>query len=114
MSKIRALNRDIMSREEAKEVMKVYTATMSSLDDYEHQKVEEWGADVERSSQSKLKLPLLTRAKDAAGDSDVEAQLLSVRTRCVCQNCSFPMHVASHVYLAGQFRPCPCAPAARG
>ena len=108
MSKIRALNRDIMNREEAKEVMKVsrapwrcvlevgeetcaranhapalplpspqvYTATMSSLDDYEHQKVEEWGADVERSSQSKLKLPLLTRTKE--GDSEIDAQLLAV------------------------------------
>lgn len=76
MAKIRQLNRDIMNREEAKEVMKIYTATMSSLDDFEHQKVEEWGADVERSSQSKLKLPLLTRTKE--GESEIEAQLLAV------------------------------------
>jgi len=67
MAKIRQLNKDIMNREEAKEVMKVYTTIMSSLDDFEHQKVEEWGADVERSSQAKLKLPLLTRAREGGG-----------------------------------------------
>jgi dynein heavy chain len=92
MAKIRQLNKDIMNREEAKEVMKVYTTIMSSLDDFEHQKVEEWGADVERSSQAKLKLPLLTRAKDVSAsamggpagaggngaESDVESQLLQV------------------------------------
>jgi len=58
-----------MNREEAKEVMKMYTTIMSSLDDFEHQKAEEWGADVERSSQSKLKLPLLIRVREAGGAS---------------------------------------------
>ncbi|RYY38442.1 hypothetical protein EON62_00440, partial [archaeon] len=93
MAKIRQLNKDIMNREEAKEVMKMYTTIMSSLDDFEHQKVEEWGADVERSSQAKLKLPLLVRMKDAqggsssggsallsggGGDADVDGQLMQV------------------------------------
>lgn len=51
MAKLKQLNRTIMNREEAKEVSKIYASIMSSLDDYEHQKIEEWGADVERSSQ---------------------------------------------------------------
>jgi hypothetical protein len=40
--------------QEAKEVMKAYTTLMSSLDDYEHGRVEEWAADVERSSQARI------------------------------------------------------------
>ena len=51
MTKLRGLNRTIMNREEAKEVAKVYAAIISSLEDYEHQRIEEWGSDVERSSQ---------------------------------------------------------------
>lgn len=51
MQKLKALNRSIMNREEAKEVAKVYSAIMASLEDYEHQRIEEWGSDVERSSQ---------------------------------------------------------------
>jgi dynein heavy chain, axonemal len=67
MVKIRQLSKDIMNREEAKEVLKVYTTVMSSLDEFEHSRIEEWGADVERSSQAKLKLPLLVRQKDGLG-----------------------------------------------
>jgi dynein heavy chain len=66
MSKLKQLNRSIMNREEAKEVAKVYAAIVASLEDYEHQKIEEWGSDVERSSQAKLKLPLLSYQRDAA------------------------------------------------
>lgn len=51
MGKLKQLSRTIMSREEAKEVSKIYASIIASLDDYEHQKIEEWGADVERSSQ---------------------------------------------------------------
>ncbi len=51
MTKLKSLSRTIMNREEAKEVTKVYTAIVSSLEDYEHQRIEEWGSDVERSSQ---------------------------------------------------------------
>ena len=63
MAKLRLLNDSIMERDEAREVVKVYSTIMSSLDDYEHQKIEEWGTDVEKSSQAKLRLPLLARSK---------------------------------------------------
>ena len=35
--------------------------TQASLEEYESQKIEEWGRDVEASSHVKLSLPLLTR-----------------------------------------------------
>uniref|UniRef100_H3HCG5 AAA+ ATPase domain-containing protein n=1 Tax=Phytophthora ramorum TaxID=164328 RepID=H3HCG5_PHYRM len=61
MKKLRELNQNVMEREEAKEVYKVYGTIMASLQEYENQKVEEWSRDVEASSQAKLKLPLLLR-----------------------------------------------------
>lgn len=47
--------------QEATEVVKTYTALVSSLTEYEHRRIEEWGSKIEASSQAKLKLPLLTR-----------------------------------------------------
>lgn len=61
MIKLKELNRTVMEREEAKEVCKVHATILSSLLEYENQKVEEWSRDVEASSQAKLKLPLLIR-----------------------------------------------------
>ena len=79
MAKLKQLNKTIMQREEAKEVVKVYSTIISSLDDYEHQKIEEWGSDVERSSQAKLKLPLLARGVTPGYDQrEISKQLLSV------------------------------------
>ncbi|KAJ1396081.1 dynein heavy chain, N-terminal region 1-domain-containing protein, partial [Ochromonadaceae sp. CCMP2298] len=59
--KLNQLDRSILEREEAKEVSKVYHTIKASLQEFESQKIEEWGRDVEQSSHSKLKLPLLTR-----------------------------------------------------
>lgn len=61
MRKLKELNQNVMEREEAKEVYKVYGTVMASLQEYENQKVEEWSRDVESSSQAKLKYPLLVR-----------------------------------------------------
>ena len=61
MAKLQQMERSILEREEAKEVSKVYSTIISSLQEFENQKIEEWARDVEFSSQSKLKLPLLTR-----------------------------------------------------
>ena len=36
----------------------------ASLEEYENQKIEEWGRDVEASSQAKLRLPLIVRSPD--------------------------------------------------
>ena len=46
----------------------MYSTIIASLQDFESLKIEEWGRDVEVSSQAKLKLPLLLR--------DAEKQLL--------------------------------------
>lgn len=61
MKKLKELNQNVMEREEAKEVYKVYGTIIASLQEYENQKVEEWSRDVEASSQAKLKYPLLIR-----------------------------------------------------
>jgi len=70
MIKFRELNKSVMDREESKEVCKTYATTMASLQEYENQKFEEWGRDIDVSSQAKLKLPLLRR--------DVHTRMLSV------------------------------------
>jgi hypothetical protein len=61
MESMQQLNRTIMEREETKEVCKVFATIIASLHEYENQKIEEWGRDVESSSQAMLKLPLLRR-----------------------------------------------------
>lgn len=48
----------------------MFATIISSLQEHENQKIEEWGRDVEASSQAKLKLPLLIR--------DSKKSLLSV------------------------------------
>ena len=66
MEKMQELDRNILDREEAKEVTKVQKAIMSSLLDFEKQKIKEWGRDVEATSSAKLELPLLRRSDDGA------------------------------------------------
>jgi dynein heavy chain, axonemal len=61
MTKLNQLERCILEREEAKEVSKVFSTIVASLQEFENQKIEEWGRDVELSSHAKLKLPLLMR-----------------------------------------------------
>ena len=58
------LDKSVLDREEAKEVTKVYSTLKASLEEYESQKIEEWGRDVEASSQAKLRLPLLVRSPE--------------------------------------------------
>ena len=58
MNKLVQLDKSVLDREEAKEVTKVYSTLKASLEEYESQKIEEWGRDVEASSHVKLSLPL--------------------------------------------------------
>lgn len=60
-SKLNQLERAILEREEAKEVSKVFSTIKASLQEFESQKIEEWGREVELSSHAKLKLPLVVR-----------------------------------------------------
>ncbi|KAH8062602.1 dynein light chain binding protein [Aureococcus anophagefferens] len=59
MEKLKRLERKVMEREEARDVVKDYTAFLGQLSDYERSQIEAWGGSVERSSQAKLKNPLL-------------------------------------------------------
>ena len=59
MEKLRQLNRTILERQDAKEVVKTYTSLVASIGEYEYLKVDAWGQEIESSSQAKLKLPLL-------------------------------------------------------
>ena len=65
MTKLVQLDKAVLSREEAKEVTKVYSTLKASLEEYESQKIEEWGRDVEASSGAKLGQPLLTRDEES-------------------------------------------------
>jgi dynein heavy chain len=73
MARIKALGKDIMAREESKEVVKLYGTIVGSLDDFEGARVDEWGVDVETSSTEKLKLPLLVYEVPPGGAGDVGA-----------------------------------------
>ena len=64
MSKIRKLDKSVMESEEARDVIKDYTAFQGQLSDYEREQIEAWGAEVEKSSQAKLKNPLLRSEVD--------------------------------------------------
>ena len=82
MEKLRKLSnaRAVMEREEAKEVVKLYTSLIASMRTYEQSRIEEWSAEVERTSQSKLQLNLLGRGKagpnvDVTGDAEVSRML---------------------------------------
>jgi len=63
MTKLSELDRKVLDREEAKEVSKIQSAIVASLNEFETIKIEEWGRDVEISSDAKLKLPLLRRSE---------------------------------------------------
>jgi dynein heavy chain len=65
MEKMQELDRNILDREEAKEVIKVQRAIMSSFIDFERQKVKEWGHDVETITGAKLELNLLRRKEES-------------------------------------------------
>ena len=64
MSKIRKLDKSVMESEEARDVIKDYTAFQGQLSDYEREQIEAWGAEMEKSSQAKLKNPLLRSEND--------------------------------------------------
>ena len=64
MAKLAQLDKNILDREEAKEVIKVQTALVDQLKDYEAQKIDAWSRHVYSSSDAKLHLNLLRRCED--------------------------------------------------
>ena len=67
MSKMRGLSKEIIEREDSKEVLKTYASLIGMLEDYDEERIEEWGSDMERSSDVKLKLPLLRIRTESSG-----------------------------------------------
>ncbi len=51
----------MLDREDAREVVKMYTSLLGQLADFERVKIEAWGQSIEESSQAKLKNPLLRK-----------------------------------------------------
>jgi hypothetical protein len=87
MHKLQLLDKTILDREEAKEVIKVYSTIMASLNEYENQKIEEWGRDVEASSQVRTgaptHLPLYLRAYTHAQTGITATLAVHRQTRAV-------------------------------
>jgi dynein heavy chain len=61
MLKLNMLDRTILEREETKEVSKVYLSIITAFTEYENEKIEEWGKNVEATSINKLNQSLLIR-----------------------------------------------------
>ena len=61
MEKLKTLDKKVLDRDDTRDVIKVYTALISYLADYENGKIKEWGISIEESSQAKLRNPLLVR-----------------------------------------------------
>ncbi|GBG27447.1 Dynein heavy chain 17, axonemal [Hondaea fermentalgiana] len=59
MEKLRQLNRTIMDREEAKDVMKIHQGVVETFNKYCKSKAQQWAACVDETAAAKLKLPLL-------------------------------------------------------
>ncbi len=62
MVKLDQLDKFILEREEAKEVIKLQAAIVQTLNEYERKRIQEWVREVDASSEVKLKLPLLRRS----------------------------------------------------
>lgn len=65
MTKMEELDRNILDREEAREVIKLQKAIMLSLLEFEARKIAEWGRDVDATSCAKLELPLMRRSDES-------------------------------------------------
>jgi len=81
MEKLKTLNRSILEREEARDVMKTYDSVKQTLDDFCAAKASEWAATVDETATAKLKLPLLryrsldALEKDIRGETNAFEQL---------------------------------------
>ena len=67
MARINGLSREILAREESREMVKLFAAIMGALDAFDAERVAAWGSDMERNSDEKLRLPLLRHKADEVG-----------------------------------------------
>ena len=70
MERLVKLDNSVMDKDEGKDVIKTYKATMSKLREFEAKQVQVLGNDMEATSSSKLKQTLLKR--------EAETRLLEV------------------------------------
>jgi dynein heavy chain len=61
IEKLKTLDKKILEREDTRDMLKIYTALIGMMADFDREKIEAWGATIEESSQAKLKNSLLNR-----------------------------------------------------
>ena len=61
LEKLKTLDKKILEREDTRDVLKIYTALIGQLSDFDSEKIEGWAHSIEDSSQAKLKNSLLRR-----------------------------------------------------
>eukprot|EP00605_Chrysophyceae_sp_TOSAG23-4_P001019 GSChrysophyteH1.ASY1.ANO1.1120.1 assembled CDS len=61
IEKLKALDKKVMEREDTRDMLKIYTALIGQMADFDRERIESWGRSIEDSSQAKLKNPLLRR-----------------------------------------------------
>jgi len=76
LEKLKTLDKAILEREDTRDVLKLYTALLGQLSDFDHEKIENWGESIEDSSQSKLKNSLLIRAAETTSEGQATPPLV--------------------------------------
>jgi hypothetical protein len=64
-----------LEREDTRDVLKIYTALLGQLSDFDHEKIDTWGQNMEDASQAKLKNSLLRRAPPSAESAEPTLQV---------------------------------------
>ena len=68
IEKLKTLDKKVLEREDTRDMLKVYTALIGQMADFDRERIESWGRSIEDSSQAKLKNPLLRREVAEGGD----------------------------------------------
>jgi dynein heavy chain, axonemal len=61
INKLKTLDKKILDRDDVRDVIKLYTYLIGQFSDFDLEKIESWGENIETTSQSKLRNPLLCR-----------------------------------------------------
>ena len=73
MSRIKTLSREILSRDESREVIQLYSSFITASEQYDAEQLALWGSDLERSSDEKLRLFLLRVKAPGPGEEALPA-----------------------------------------
>ena len=72
LEKMKTMDKKLLERHDTREVIKIYTALVGQLADFDREMIGSWGHSIEAASQAKLKNPLLRRI-EAAGPPGSES-----------------------------------------